>query len=207
MDPQRDQARRERQAAGAIAQSRFARNDADPEGLLAIAGRRHRARRFTRHFLWILEPGERCDDVLAGVIWDRLGASFGRFRCREIRFLIRSRDGHPSGASAIKCGYAPDTAVDVKALRGQPNSFRVRKGDWRLVFTIADDVLAIVRIAPSAKGHGMGGPPKKELKKMRRAMRLGCKCLESRCFRPLTAVFWLHKRLLFPLKWAFLGPI
>ena len=28
--------------------------------------------------------------------------------------------------------------------------------------------------------------PKKELKKMRRAMRLGCKCLESRCFRPLT---------------------
>ncbi len=42
----------------------------------------------------------------------------------------------------------PAAAVDVKALKEHPNSFRVRKGDWRLVFTIADDVLVIVRIAP-----------------------------------------------------------
>ena len=46
--------------------------------------------------------------------------------------------------------------MDVKALRGQPNSFRVRKGDWRLVFTIADDVLAIVRIAPRGAVYRRG---------------------------------------------------
>ena len=50
----------------------------------------------------------------------------------------------------------PDAAVDVKALRGRPNSFRVRKGDWRLVFTIADDVLAIVRIAPRGAVYRRG---------------------------------------------------
>lgn len=43
---------------------------------------------------------------------------------------------------------SPVAAVDVKALTGHPGSYRIRKGDWRLVFTIADDVLTIVRIAP-----------------------------------------------------------
>ena len=94
--------------------------------------------------------------LLAGVIWDRLGASFGRFRCCEIRLSYQEPGWSSSGASAIKCGYAPDAAVDVKALRGQPNSFRVRKGDWRLVFTIADDVLAIVRIAPRGAVYRRG---------------------------------------------------
>jgi mRNA interferase RelE/StbE len=42
----------------------------------------------------------------------------------------------------------PGAAVNVKALTGHPGSYRIRKGDWRLVFTIADDVLTIVRIAP-----------------------------------------------------------
>ena len=42
----------------------------------------------------------------------------------------------------------PVAAVDVKALTGHADSYRIRKGDWRLVFTVADDVLTIVRIAP-----------------------------------------------------------
>ena len=52
----------------------------------------------------------------------------------------------------------PAAAVDVKALRERPNSFRIRKGDWRLVlvFTIADDVLAIVRIAPRGAVYRRG---------------------------------------------------
>ncbi len=50
----------------------------------------------------------------------------------------------------------PAAAVDVKALRGHPNSFRVRKGDWRLVFTIADDVLGIIRIAPRGAVYRRG---------------------------------------------------
>ena len=41
----------------------------------------------------------------------------------------------------------PAAAVDVKALTGHPHSYRLRKGDWRLMFTIEDDVLTIVRIA------------------------------------------------------------
>ena len=50
----------------------------------------------------------------------------------------------------------PAAAVDVKALRGRPNSFHVRKGDWRLVFTIADDVLGIIRIAPRGAVYRRG---------------------------------------------------
>ena len=42
----------------------------------------------------------------------------------------------------------PGAAVDVKTLIGHPGSYRIRKGDWRLVFTTADDVLTVVRIAP-----------------------------------------------------------
>jgi mRNA-degrading endonuclease RelE of RelBE toxin-antitoxin system len=50
----------------------------------------------------------------------------------------------------------PDAAVDVKALKGYANSFRVRKGDWRLVFTIADDALTTVRIAPRGSVYRRG---------------------------------------------------
>ncbi len=50
----------------------------------------------------------------------------------------------------------PAAAVDVKALRERANSFRVRKGDWRLVFTIADDVLGIIRIAPRGAVYRRG---------------------------------------------------
>lgn len=39
-------------------------------------------------------------------------------------------------------------ADDVKALKGEPGVFRLRVGDWRVLFTEDGEVLAIVRIAP-----------------------------------------------------------
>ncbi len=42
----------------------------------------------------------------------------------------------------------PRTAPNVKALQGQPG-YRLRVGDWRVVYTLQDDVLTVlvVRIA------------------------------------------------------------
>lgn len=42
----------------------------------------------------------------------------------------------------------PAAAVGLKALTGHAGTYRIRKGDWRLVFSIADGVLTITRIAP-----------------------------------------------------------
>ncbi len=42
----------------------------------------------------------------------------------------------------------PSATVGLKALTGQPDTCRIRRGDWRLVFSTADGVLTIVRIAP-----------------------------------------------------------
>ena len=47
---------------------------------------------------------------------------------------------------------APESlAKNVKALRGEHGYFRLRVGDWRVVFRDEYEVVAIIRIAPS--GH------------------------------------------------------
>lgn len=44
---------------------------------------------------------------------------------------------------------APREAVNVKRLKGHPHGYRVRVGDWRVVYTLDDKrlVVAIIRIA------------------------------------------------------------
>jgi mRNA interferase RelE/StbE len=47
--------------------------------------------------------------------------------------------------------YASDPASlanNVKALKGVPGGYRLRVGDWRVLFTEDGAVIAIVRIAP-----------------------------------------------------------
>lgn len=47
--------------------------------------------------------------------------------------------------------YAADPqglANNVKALKGKPGFFRLRVGDWRIVFRPADELLEIVDIGP-----------------------------------------------------------
>ncbi|MDK1490508.1 type II toxin-antitoxin system RelE/ParE family toxin [Sinorhizobium sp. 7-81] len=47
--------------------------------------------------------------------------------------------------------YASDPASlanNVKALKGQQGTYRLRVGDWRIVFTEDGEIIAIIRIAP-----------------------------------------------------------
>lgn len=42
---------------------------------------------------------------------------------------------------------APETlANQVKALKGTPGGFRLRVGDWRVLFRLADDVIQITSV-------------------------------------------------------------
>lgn len=52
--------------------------------------------------------------------------------------------------------YAADPgslANNVKALRGEPGVFRLRVGDWRILFTETGEVLAIIRVAPRGDAY------------------------------------------------------
>ena len=52
--------------------------------------------------------------------------------------------------------YAIDPAAltnNVKALKGEPGVFRLRVGDWRVLFTEEGEVLAIIRIAPRGAAY------------------------------------------------------
>ena len=52
--------------------------------------------------------------------------------------------------------YATDPATltnNVKALKGEPGVFRLRVGDWRVLFTEDGEVLAIIRIAPRGAAY------------------------------------------------------
>jgi len=52
--------------------------------------------------------------------------------------------------------YAADPASlanNVKALKGEPGVFRLRVGDWRVLFTEDGEVLAIIRIAPRGAAY------------------------------------------------------
>ncbi len=41
-----------------------------------------------------------------------------------------------------------NAAVDVKAMQGEDNVFRIRVRDWRLIFTIEGETLTIAKIGP-----------------------------------------------------------
>ena len=52
--------------------------------------------------------------------------------------------------------YAADPASlanNVKALKGEPGAFRLRVGDWRVLFNEDGDVIAIIRIAPRGAAY------------------------------------------------------
>ncbi|WP_342447830.1 type II toxin-antitoxin system RelE family toxin [Methylobacterium variabile] len=44
-------------------------------------------------------------------------------------------------------------ANDVKALKGEPGVFRLRVGDWRVLFTEDGVVLAVIRVAPRSSTY------------------------------------------------------
>ncbi len=52
--------------------------------------------------------------------------------------------------------YAADPASlanNVKALKGELGVFRLRVGDWRVLFTEDGEVIAIIRIAPRGAAY------------------------------------------------------
>lgn len=61
--------------------------------------------------------------------------------------LIRAKIRQYAGAPASQ-------ANNVTALKGQPGVYRLRVGDWRVLFTEAGEVLAIVRLAPRGDAYG-----------------------------------------------------
>jgi mRNA-degrading endonuclease RelE of RelBE toxin-antitoxin system len=44
-------------------------------------------------------------------------------------------------------------AVDVKALQGEGGRYRLRKGDWRLLFSFEDDVIEVETVAPRGSAY------------------------------------------------------
>lgn len=66
----------------------------------------------------------------------------------------------PSNTAAViraKLGeYAADPSSlknNVTALRGEPGVLRLRVGDWRVLFTEAGQVIAVIRIAPRGSAY------------------------------------------------------
>lgn len=53
--------------------------------------------------------------------------------------------------------YAEDPSSlvnNVSALQGEPGYFRLRVGDWRVIFTEEGRIVDIVRIAPRGSAYG-----------------------------------------------------
>lgn len=44
-------------------------------------------------------------------------------------------------------------ANNVKALKGEVRTLRLRVGDWRVIFTIEGDVLTVIRIRPRGSAY------------------------------------------------------
>lgn len=65
----------------------------------------------------------------------------------------------PNTAATIRSkigGYAENPASlanNVKPLRGFPNRYRLRVGDWRVIFREDGTVIAILRIAPRGSAY------------------------------------------------------
>lgn len=61
---------------------------------------------------------------------------------RTVRTKITQYAGEPSAL-----------ANNVKALKGEPGYLRLRIGDWRVAFSEAGEVIAIIRIAPRGSAY------------------------------------------------------
>jgi mRNA interferase RelE/StbE len=44
-------------------------------------------------------------------------------------------------------------ANNVKALKGNPGVFRLRVGDWRIVFSETGEVISIIKVAPRGSAY------------------------------------------------------
>ena len=47
----------------------------------------------------------------------------------------------------------PKSAIDVKAMQGVENCFRIRVRDWRLIFIVENETLTVTRIAPRGSAY------------------------------------------------------
>ena len=55
--------------------------------------------------------------------------------------------------------YATDPAAqanNVKALKGQNSVYRLRVGDWRVLFTESGEIIAIIKVVPRGSGYDRG---------------------------------------------------
>ncbi|KQQ47877.1 cytotoxic translational repressor of toxin-antitoxin stability system [Methylobacterium sp. Leaf125] len=66
----------------------------------------------------------------------------------------------PANVSAMICAKIALLAADpatqannVKALKGEPGVFRLRVGDWRVVYTDQGEILAVIRVAPRGSAY------------------------------------------------------
>ncbi len=73
---------------------------------------------------------------------------------------LRTLSRMPTNTSALIRSkveqYASDPqaqANNVKALKGEPGVFRLRVGDWRVLFTEDGIVLAVIRVAPRSSAY------------------------------------------------------
>lgn len=70
---------------------------------------------------------------------------------------LRKMPANTAATIRAKIGqYAADPASlanNVKALKGEAGAYRLRVGDWRVIFTDEGEVIAIVRIAPRGSAY------------------------------------------------------
>jgi mRNA interferase RelE/StbE len=65
---------------------------------------------------------------------------------RNVARLIRSKiEQYAANPSSL--------ANNVKSLKGEPRYFRLRVGDWRVVFGEDDDEIIVIRIAPRGSAY------------------------------------------------------
>ncbi|TNC13604.1 type II toxin-antitoxin system RelE/ParE family toxin [Methylobacterium terricola] len=73
---------------------------------------------------------------------------------------LRTLSPMPTNVSALirakveQYASAPQAqANNVRALKGEPGVFRLRVGDWRVLFTEDGVVLAVIRVAPRSSAY------------------------------------------------------
>ncbi len=73
---------------------------------------------------------------------------------------LRTLGRIPSNISALIRAkveqYAADPAAqanNVKALKGEPGVFRLRVGDWRVLFNEQGEVIAVMKVAPRGEAY------------------------------------------------------
>lgn len=54
----------------------------------------------------------------------------------------------------LYAGEPAALANNVKALKGEPGIYRLRVGDWRVLFSETGDAITIIRVAPRGDAYG-----------------------------------------------------